>query len=124
MSADELLVRFLEEGAPLSMAERASGIPATVLQRLPLSRPAKPPTQDELGELGSRVARKALEVLMDDLATGNPAVRLRAATSVVGHPLRHMRTDASGEVEELKSMVVRMLQGELPDDDEILEVDR
>lgn len=116
MPGDELLVRFLEEGAPLSMAERASGVPASILARLPLTRPPRPPSSEELGAKAARLAAKAIDTLMDDLERGGPAVRLRAATAVVGHPLRRMAPDSSAEIAELKGMFEQVLRGEMPDE--------
>lgn len=117
LSPDELLIRFLEEGAPLSMASRASGIDIRVLQHLPLSRTARAPTKEELGELSARVSRKALETLEDDMERGGPAVRLRAATAVAGHPLRRMTTDTSAEKAEMIAMMENMLAGRAPEEE-------
>jgi hypothetical protein len=116
MDADELLIRFLEEGAPLSMATRASGIPTEILAQLPLTRPPRPPTAEELSAKAARLASKAVDTLMDQLEAGNPAVRLRAATAIVGHPLRRMAPDSSAEIAELKGVLMAALRGEMPDE--------
>lgn len=116
MSADELLIRFLEEGAPLSMATRASGVATEILAHLPLTRPPRPPSSEELGAKAARLAAKAIDTLMDDLERGGPAVRLRAATAVVGFPLRRMAPDESGAIHELKSIMLQVLAGEMPEE--------
>lgn len=116
MSADELLIRFLEEGAPLSMATRASGVPTEVLAYLPLTRPARPPTAEELNSKAARLASKAVDVLMDQLEAGNPAVRLRAATAIVGHPLRRMAPDESQARAEMVSLFKQIMAGEMPEE--------